>query len=309
MNRLVDPISGELNSCGCCEGVAAPTPLEINNRPGLKAISYRVGTHATFKQSMLAQLSSVTLPALAELRTRDNDDYSIALLDAGATVADVLTFYQERYANELYLRTATERRSILELARLIGYELRPGVAAGAYLVFTLEDAPGDPEKATQKTAIDVGTKVQSIPAPGEKPQVFETIEKIEARLEWNALRPRLTRRHPIDGAAGRLLFEGLATGLKPGDGLLLQPDDKGEPVFRQVAKVALQAAQQRTEVQLVPLVSSTSASAPIKAVVGLQNAVGLGAATSKYFSAKPKPAADFHVASLIENFRIHDVFA
>jgi hypothetical protein len=88
------------------------------------------------------------------------------LLDAGATIADVLTFYQERFANEFYLRTATERRSILELGRLIGYELRPGVAASTYLVFTLEDSPGDPEKATKQTTIEAGTKVQSIPAPG-----------------------------------------------------------------------------------------------------------------------------------------------
>ena len=46
----------------------------------------------------------------ARLRTRDDDDFTIALLDAWATVADVLTFYQERIANESYLRTATERR-------------------------------------------------------------------------------------------------------------------------------------------------------------------------------------------------------
>jgi len=37
-----------------------------------------------------------------------------------ATLADVLTFYQERIANELWLRTATERDSLLRLA-LRGY--------------------------------------------------------------------------------------------------------------------------------------------------------------------------------------------
>ena len=63
---------------------------------------------------------------------------AIALLDAWATVADVLTFYQERIANESYLRTATERVSLVHLAALIGYRPRPGVAAGAFLAFTLE---------------------------------------------------------------------------------------------------------------------------------------------------------------------------
>ena len=46
---------------------------------------------------------------LPELTARDPDDPAIALLDAWATVADVVTFYQERIANEGFLRTATER--------------------------------------------------------------------------------------------------------------------------------------------------------------------------------------------------------
>ena len=62
---------------------------------------------------MLAALSDPARPALQDLTTRDDDDFTIALLDASATIADVLTFYQERIANESYLRTATERDSIL----------------------------------------------------------------------------------------------------------------------------------------------------------------------------------------------------
>ena len=96
-------------ACECCDGITALTPATLNNRPGLSSLAYRVGKHAHFKATMLARLS--TLPALAGLTTRQNDDQTIALLDAWATVADVLTFYQERMANEGFLRTATERRS------------------------------------------------------------------------------------------------------------------------------------------------------------------------------------------------------
>ena len=163
-------MNGQLDSCHCCEGLTAQTPAAVKNRPGLSAIAYRVGTHSQFKKSMLAALSDITRPALQNLKTRDNDDFSIALLDAAATMADVLTFYQERIANESYMRTATERRSLLELARLIGYELRPGVAANTLLAFTMDDTPGAP----LQTTVDIGTKVQSIPGPDEKPQTFET---------------------------------------------------------------------------------------------------------------------------------------
>ena len=82
------------------------------------------------RQTAAAQVSVMPL---AGLTTRDPSDPSIALLDAWAVVADVLTFYQERIANEGYLPTALERRSLLELSRLIGYRLRPGVSASVRL--------------------------------------------------------------------------------------------------------------------------------------------------------------------------------
>src|SRR5437868_9107641 len=159
MSNKLGTSQTELTDCGCCAGIAARTPVEVSNRPGLSALAYRIGTHAQFRDTLSARLSDASRPALRGLTTRDADDFSLALLDAWATVADVLTFYQERIANESYLRTATEMRSVLELARTIGYELRPGVAANAYLAFTLEDAAGAPGYAT----LVVGTKVQSVP--------------------------------------------------------------------------------------------------------------------------------------------------
>ena len=211
-----------LNDCGCCGGTQVETPANVSNRSGMTAITYRIGTHAQFKESMLAALSDSSRPALQSLRTRDNDDFSIALLDAAATMADVLAFYQERIANESYLRTATERRSVLEMARLIGYELRPGVAASTLLAFTLDQTPGAPKQTT----IDVGTKVQSIPAPGEKPQTFETIEKIQARVDWNALRPQISAPQPIARNQTHLLLKGVNTQLSPGDAILIVGDER-----------------------------------------------------------------------------------
>lgn len=240
-----------LNDCGCCEGLAAETPALVGNRAGLSAIAYRSGTHAQFKESMLAALSSSQRLALQRLNTREDDDFSIALLDAWAVVADVLTFYQERIAHESFLRTATERLSLLELARLIGYELRPGVAASAYLAFTLEDAVGAP----RMTMIDIGTKVQSIPGPNETPQTFETIEKLEARVDWNALKVRLTRLILPAAGSDHLYLQGVATNLKPGDPLLFVDAAKeansggGQWNFRRLSVVSVDRAANRTRVE------------------------------------------------------------
>ncbi len=112
-----DNTLNKLNDCGCCEEITKLTPHKVYNRPGMSAIMYRVGTHGQFKQTMQAHLSGSRQPALRNLTTRENDDFSIALLDGWSVVSDILTFYQERLANEFYLKTATERLSVLESAR------------------------------------------------------------------------------------------------------------------------------------------------------------------------------------------------
>lgn len=198
----------------CCKGIKILTPAALGNLPGLPELAYRAGIHGSFKTTMLASLSRKR--TLDYLTIRDDADPSIALIDAWACVLDVLTFYQERIANESYLLTASERCSVLELARAIGYELKPGVAASTFLAFTLEDAQSAPGYAT----IDTGVKVMSIPGQNEKPQTFETIEKIEARAAWNELKPRLTEPKIPDIDSQDVYLKGTATGLKPGDGLL-----------------------------------------------------------------------------------------
>ncbi|MBO9314210.1 MAG: putative baseplate assembly protein [Chloroflexus sp.] len=206
--------------CGCDERRAVPSPHY--NPPGQPALRYRLGTHHSFLQRMMARLSQQSDATgrrpLATLTTRDVADHSLALLDAAATLADVLTFYQERIANEGFLRTATERQSVLFLARAIGYELKPGVAASTYLAFTLDDSPAAPAQ----TVIPAGTQVQSIPSKqGELPQTFETTDEFIARKAWNALRPRLTRPQNLNKGSQTLYLAGVDTRLQPGDYLLL----------------------------------------------------------------------------------------
>lgn len=199
---------------GCCAGLVPATPIVIENRPGLTAVAYRVGTHSQFKASLLARLAASAHPALQRLTTRRDDDFAIALCDAWATVADVLTFYQERIANEAFLRTATERRSVAELAGQIGYALRPGVAASTHLAFNLEIGAGAPSEVK----VPAGTRVMSVPGPGEKPQTFETVADVTARGVWNRFTAR--RRAPGSIGATSATFAGAALGLAVGDRLL-----------------------------------------------------------------------------------------
>lgn len=239
---MTDP-DAVLPDCDCCEGPAFLTPMPVANRPGRSALAYRVGTHASFKTTMLAQATGQQ--GLTALTSREDDDTSVALMDSWAAVLDVLSFYQERIANEGFLRTATETRSVYELASEIGYRPNPGVAASTSLAFELETAAGSPEVVN----IPTGTKVQSLPGPGELPQTFETVEDLEARPGWNRLRPRMWQDMVPGYGDTKVWLQGVTTGLKPGDALLVVGEERlGNPTsqrwdFRLVDQV--EADQQR----------------------------------------------------------------
>ena len=215
------------------------------NPPGQKELSYRAGTYTTVLQRLITYLTEHESPQQQipqlQLDTDPQENWGVGLLQAWAIVIDVLTFYQERIANEGYLSTATERRSILELARAVGYELRPSVSASTYLAFTVGPLKN---AAPLRCIIPAGTAVQSVPtqgqsvlsfpdpgsspAPPQLPQTFETSEEFEARSEWNALLP--ARSSSGGGRTFRpgttfLRLDGVKTGLKPGDVLLMIGDD------------------------------------------------------------------------------------
>jgi hypothetical protein len=206
-------------ACGCCATPAPSTPIAIQNRPGLSAITYRVGTFSVFRHALLVEMARA--PELAGLRTRLSDDYTVTVAELWAAVADVLTFYQERIANEAFLRTARERDSVLRLVRLLDYHLRPGAAATTQLAFTLE--------AGASLVIPAGLKVQSVPGEGEKPQKFETLEELAADARFNRLRvlPAPRTASPLSAGSNEGLLEpgpeqvDTAKRLAPGDRLIV----------------------------------------------------------------------------------------
>lgn len=238
-----------LNDCACCDGQTATTPARIQNRHGLTSVAYRVGDYHSFKDSMLARLSSSDLPALQRLTTRDQDDYSIALIDAWAGVSDVLCFYQEYFANEGLLKTAKERLSILEHARLIGYQLNAGVAASTYLAFTMDEPLTGADNPVLETTIELGSQVQSTPGPGETAQLFETLSDITARVDWNAMRPRMTQPQIVNSSMQSVLLDGITTFVKPGDELLLV-DQSNSKFVKNVAAVIVDEDAKTTQLTI-----------------------------------------------------------
>jgi hypothetical protein len=88
----------------------------------------------------------VRLMALLQSVFPDWSDFSVAsfgnlLLEMYAFVGDVVTFYLDTQARESRLVTATQRRNVIALARMLGYKLYGARAATAEVTFTLARSP------------------------------------------------------------------------------------------------------------------------------------------------------------------------
>ncbi|GAU64938.1 peptidoglycan-binding lysin domain protein [Streptomyces sp. NBRC 110611] len=240
-------------SCGCgCRGGSDErrAPDALHNPPGRTALDYRVGDHGSFLAGMLDRLASPAYPALRGLTVRRPDDPAIGLLDAWAVLGDVLTFHSERIADEGYLRTANEHRSLALLGRLVGHRPRPGVAADTHLAYTLDK---DPRAEDLPVVIPRGARSHSVPAAtGEESQTFETDEDLIARWAWNELKVRRRRPAllvPEDLARRSELFvSGTSTQLQTGDQLLF--DFGSRQVLLPVAKVRIDRDEDLTAIGL-----------------------------------------------------------
>ncbi|WP_457580094.1 hypothetical protein [Ensifer canadensis] len=177
------------------------------------------------------------------------------MIDAWAVAADLLTFYNERLANEGFLRTAREEFSVRALAELVGYRPRPGVAASTPLAFLLDVNAAPVE-------IPAGARAQTVPGPGETAQTFETDAPLLARAEWSEMRPRLTRPPRITFydalVRDRLWLKDPMLVIHPGEKILFIFDDKrlGQ-IVREVASATPDVVNTRQLLRLKPIPNLT----------------------------------------------------
>lgn len=82
-------------------------------------------------------------------------NFGTLLLEAWCFVGDVVTFYMDNAAAEAFIGTATQRSSLVKLAKLLGYEPAGRAAAQADVVFTLAAPP------TGNVTIPEGTIVRT----------------------------------------------------------------------------------------------------------------------------------------------------
>ena len=161
-----------------CDAAGAPA---ITNLPGLSQISFRAGDFNSFREALLTPLLAdlgqppleVSLTAWQSGVGADPSvvDLAVMMVEWWAYLSDILTFYNERIANEDYLRTALLPETPAQLIRLLGYRPRPTIGATGTLAALLTPSilPG------QTVTLPQGLQFQSKPGPGGPPQTFELL--------------------------------------------------------------------------------------------------------------------------------------
>src|SRR5260370_40285625 len=104
-------------SANCpCEGSSFPEV--ISNGPGIETLDYRVGDFTSFRNALLQSLPGEV--ELANWKPSSTSDLALQMIEWWAYLADILTFYNQRIANQDYLPTADLDARVRNLVRVLG---------------------------------------------------------------------------------------------------------------------------------------------------------------------------------------------
>lgn len=137
-------------------------------RKPLVGIDYVTRDYEGFRELMLEQLS-LKMP---EYTDRSKTDAGIVLLELNAIALDILSYYIDSIANEVFFTTAQQRSSVLEWCKLLGYTPLDATPAKFMQVFRLV------KEKSNALVIPKGTVVTTDPTVSEDVVYYETDEDL-----------------------------------------------------------------------------------------------------------------------------------
>jgi hypothetical protein len=216
-------MSGTAPACPCG---TFEFPQPICNLSGLSAISYRVGDFVAFRYQLLEPLPSET--ELTAWRPGAQGDLGMQMVEWWAYLADILTFDNERIANETYLDTAALPESVNHLVQLLGYRPKPALGAKGTLAALLSPS------ARLPLTVPAGLQIQSKPGPGQQPQIFQVDQATTIGTPDLVIADVVPANQPLlDRTNSTLWLAGKVTGIKAGDRLFAEQRIGGDLANRQ----------------------------------------------------------------------------
>ncbi|MBN3496376.1 baseplate J/gp47 family protein [Arthrobacter pascens] len=237
---------GTGTTCGCDEATPA---VQLPGDPAAFA-------HHAILERMLDHVAHAEVDAHRPLlgwTTRALDDPGIALLSAQAGAAHVIAWNLHRQHADTTLTRSGDAEALQLLTRLLGHRRRPALAATTVLSFAVSEIDGAPTRAT----VPAGTKVSTIPEPGEKPQVFETDADLDACRAWNSLSPvRAPQPQTVATTTTSLLVTGVGHAVRTGDHVLTWQGEAGSQTTWVLFRVNAVATDDDAQVPTTTLIVS-----------------------------------------------------
>jgi len=150
-----------------CDQFNFPARLDITT--GLLWLPSALGRFPDWRLAILDAIGRQ--PALYQWRARGEQDLGMMLIEMGAYVFDIVSFYDAFIANESYIKTSFRDGTDRKLICVLGYVPRPAIAANVWLA-----AEADGKKVVE---VAQGTAFRSGEFDGNAPQVFETEQSVQ----------------------------------------------------------------------------------------------------------------------------------
>jgi hypothetical protein len=196
-------------------------------------VDYLAKDYRSFRQA-LSDFSALRYP---EWQEQSEADFGVMFMEALSGIADDLSYTQDRIAAEAYLETATQRRSLVRLARMVDYEpgtwiasrvdLRLEVKSSAYLAAGLPMTGNLPD----------GTVI-----PFETGTGIRDTSRYLVKNVWNRIPAYYwdDRRTILPAGATEMWLAGRELGLYPGQRLLIEtkPVNVGDSPIREIITLA-----------------------------------------------------------------------
>ncbi len=91
--------------------------------------------YASFRAALLDLIPR----KIPQWKDRSEADLGIMLIELFSYIADELSYFQDRVANEAFLRTARARSSVSNHLSLIDYHMQNGLSANAFVKVEVKD--------------------------------------------------------------------------------------------------------------------------------------------------------------------------
>ncbi len=172
-------------------------------------------------------------------------DWGWELIRVLARSSHILTEYIDAYANEGYLRTATQWDNVRRLVEMLDYHPAPPASASTRLVIEA--------KENMSGILETGFQVRYSPPDGGAPVVFETLEDLELNYGLNRLRPAEYNRNPDKLNGSQLLLDCKIKNLNIGDPVILEDEKTG--ILRAHLIQGLTLIDDLTQISVTPRLS------------------------------------------------------